>query len=194
MVTLPGKLSADVQVAASPPQQTIPICRVARYLRSHQAARYAAPILRRRSNPPMAAPGGSSLDDILLSAAGGVGAGDGPSLNGDIPLLIRAWCNEKAAPEILPYPAALVGALQTMLKAQEEAVAALPTGPDAVNPAVAAGYHMDLQRVRFLLAAFLRTRLLKAREVAVETSASIAWRLHPPLPGPARRSSAGHCT
>lgn len=117
--------------------------------------------------------GGSSLEDILRSAAGASHA-ETSFLNADIQALVRAWCNEKAAPEVLPFPTALVEGLQSMLKEQEEAVAAMPTsGPDAVNPAISTGYHMDIQRVRFLLAAYHRTRLLKVRR-------SSSWCAHDP--------------
>ena len=112
---------------------------------------------------PAAGGGGvsSSLDDILRSA--GASSWDASTLNADVETLVRAWCNEKAAPEILPYPSTLLSGLQSMLQAQESAMSTLPSsGPEALHPALAAGYHVDVQRIRFLLAAFLRTRLLKA--------------------------------
>lgn len=114
----------------------------------------------------MAAPD-PTLEAILADA----GADTASAINTDVELLTHAWCNEKAAPEILPFATRLVGGLREMLKSQEEAVGRLDTS--AVHAVIALGYQMDIQRMRYLITAYLRTRLLKIQRWAAHISADV---------------------
>ena len=108
------------------------------------------------------------LNDILgRGGAGGDGGGDA-GVNPDIRNLERAWTCEKAAPELLPYEGLLVDSLQGMLEIQVAALADLARdeaapGAPRRHPTVVGAYALDVARVRFLLSAYLRTRLAKVR-------------------------------
>ncbi|CAI0543165.1 unnamed protein product [Linum tenue] len=71
----------------------------------------------------------------------------------DVDLLKRAWRNEKAAPEILQYEAALRSSLQEQNVEASEA--------DGEDPLTMSLYQMDLDRTQFLLRSYLRVRLQK---------------------------------
>ncbi|KAG9152569.1 hypothetical protein Leryth_024338 [Lithospermum erythrorhizon] len=71
-------------------------------------------------------------------------------------LLKRAWRNEKAAPEILPFEADLV---QRSACPSEETVVEYTS--NVVDPLTVSLYQMDLDRTMYLLRSYLRTRLQK---------------------------------
>lgn len=123
----------------------------------------------------------SALDAILSEAGAGLGrdlhADD--TLNTEVGLLINAWCNEKASPELLPFATELVGSLTEMMKIQEVEVAKLDA--HKMIAAIALGYQLDIQRMRYLIAAYLRTRLLKIQRWATHliSDADMKSRLSP---------------
>ncbi|CAK8532563.1 unnamed protein product [Lathyrus sativus] len=77
----------------------------------------------------------------------------------DVELLKRAWRNEKAAPEILPFQSDLVARVREQIELMEETVEEKSTvGTDHLSVSL---YQMDLDRTLFLLRSYLRTRILK---------------------------------
>ncbi|XP_022866270.1 DNA replication complex GINS protein SLD5-like [Olea europaea var. sylvestris] len=77
----------------------------------------------------------------------------------DAELLKRSWRNEKAAPEILKFEAALVQRSREQIHLMEETVEEFTR--NAVDPLTVSLYQMDLDRTLFLLRSYLRTRLQK---------------------------------
>ncbi|KAK6254356.1 hypothetical protein SCA6_015661 [Theobroma cacao] len=81
----------------------------------------------------------------------------------DVELLKRAWRNEKAAPEILPFEEALVKRAKEQIQLMEETVDEFEeSGHD---PLIASLYQMDLDRAQFLLRSYLRVRLQKIEKL-----------------------------
>ncbi|CAK8532562.1 unnamed protein product [Lathyrus sativus] len=77
----------------------------------------------------------------------------------DVELLKRAWRNEKAAPEILPFQSDLVTRVREQIELMEETVEEKSTvETDHLSVSL---YQMDLDRTLFLLRSYLRIRILK---------------------------------
>ena len=82
--------------------------------------------------------------------------------NEDVLLMKRALTNEKVAPEILPFQERLVRDLKDQLDNQQAVIDETPTNPDE---AFASGlYQMEIDRINFMLASYLRTRLFKIQK------------------------------
>lgn len=120
------------------------------------------------------------LDALLHEEGYGATAGapGAPEENPDVGALLRAWANEKAAPELLEFQADVVRDLAATLDAQAKSLAE----PDARRgPFVQGLYQLDVDRVKFIVAAYLRTRLGKVRRgsrgarCACREAASRAW-------------------
>ncbi|XP_052875703.1 DNA replication complex GINS protein SLD5 isoform X1 [Gossypium arboreum] len=77
----------------------------------------------------------------------------------DVELLKRAWRNEKASPEILPFEEALVKRAKEQIQLMEETVDDF--AESGHDPLIASLYQMDLDRAQFLLRSYLRVRLQK---------------------------------
>ncbi|XP_027090826.1 DNA replication complex GINS protein SLD5 [Coffea eugenioides] len=77
----------------------------------------------------------------------------------DAELLKRAWQNEKAAPQILRFEAALIQRSREQIKLMEETVGEFTR--NGIDPLTVSLYQMDLDRTIFLLRSYLRTRLQK---------------------------------
>nr|GMC98126.1 DNA replication complex GINS protein SLD5-like [Ipomoea batatas]GME06770.1 DNA replication complex GINS protein SLD5-like [Ipomoea batatas] len=77
----------------------------------------------------------------------------------DAELMKRAWRNEKGAPEILQFEAALVQRSREQIQLMEETVEDYTKS--GVDPLTVSLYQMDLDRTMFLLRSYLRTRLQK---------------------------------
>lgn len=102
----------------------------------------------------------------LMDSGAGEGSGASPiddydSLisTTDADLLKRAWRNEKAAPEILRFEAALVQRSREQIELMEETVEEFTK--NGGDPLTVSLYRMDLDRTLFLLRSYLRTRLQK---------------------------------
>jgi hypothetical protein len=111
----------------------------------------------------------SSIDRLLEE--GGLGSSaevEVSSENPSIQDIIRAWCNEKSAPELLPFKAELVQGLQGDI-AQQQQELDTPGGGSVPRDAFTQGlYQLDIDRIKFVLASYLRTRLGKVRGGAAE--------------------------
>ncbi|CAH9120464.1 unnamed protein product [Cuscuta epithymum] len=82
----------------------------------------------------------------------------------DAELLKRAWRNEKGAPEILRFEAALVQRSREQIQLMEETVEDYTkTG---IDPLTVSLYQMDVDRTMYLLRSYLRTRLQKIEKYA----------------------------
>ena len=97
-------------------------------------------------------------------------------INSKVGDLIRAWSNEKASPELLPYRGDLVDELRADVDTQ---LGELRRG--AVDGVYLPGlYRLDIERVKFALAAYLRARVGKVRYRCLNvhlSCASKSWRL-----------------
>ncbi|KAL5996482.1 hypothetical protein ACLOJK_026562 [Asimina triloba] len=91
----------------------------------------------------------------------------------DVELLKRAWRNEKAAPEILPFQTSLVQRSREQIQLLEETVEAFAdSGTDDI---IVSLYQMDLDRMLFLLRSYLRTRLLQIEKYVFHISKTHLW-------------------
>ena len=84
----------------------------------------------------------------------------------DVSRLKRAYVNEKCAPEILPFEHDLMRRVTESVDAQESTVAASRAAAgsgasSATDDLTAHVYHAELNRIRFLMRAYYRTRLRK---------------------------------
>jgi GINS complex subunit 4 len=82
----------------------------------------------------------------------------GSEVNPKIEELLRAWCNEKASPELLPYQGELVDSFMGVVREQQKAL-----GGEKVDVFTAGLYQLDIDRVKFVLASYLRARLAKVQ-------------------------------
>jgi len=82
-------------------------------------------------------------------------------LNDSLVALNKAWSTETNAMEILPYKEEIVQELQEQLEAQQENIDQKIEDGVEEEYFVVTLYQMDIERVRYSLARYLRTRLLK---------------------------------
>ncbi|GBG62937.1 hypothetical protein CBR_g34308 [Chara braunii] len=88
----------------------------------------------------------------------------------DVDLLRRAWRQEKASPEVLPYETALIERVMEQVNLQMDNIA--DSSSDPSQELVVMMYRMDLQRVMYLLRAYLRVRLKKIERFCQHTLSS----------------------
>ena len=103
------------------------------------------------------------LDKLLDEKLGATDAHAATEVNPAIEEVIRAWCNEKASPELLPYRADLVDSLMAFVSEQQTHLAT--SKRDVFTQGL---YQLDIDRVKFVLASYLRARLSKVQR----------WHLH----------------
>lgn len=107
------------------------------------------------------------IDDILASVTAAHPSGPGGSFSGapspaaDLRALTRAWANERCAPELLPWPAALVARVSARLRAQIAAVEERTGRADPGGGFALVVVQTELERVKFLVRSLLRARLAK---------------------------------
>ncbi|KAF9423620.1 GINS complex subunit [Podila epigama] len=74
--------------------------------------------------------------------------------------LTQAWINERSAPEILKYEAEAVQGLVAKCDEQQGIIDELDTGNDATI-IISILYQTELERIKFVLRSYLRTRISK---------------------------------
>ncbi|KAF9936489.1 GINS complex subunit [Mortierella alpina] len=74
--------------------------------------------------------------------------------------LTQAWINERAAPDLLPYERAVVDGLLSKIEEQTAVIDELDAGNDT-SIITSILYQTELERVKFVLRSYLRTRLSK---------------------------------
>ncbi|KAG0230689.1 GINS complex subunit [Actinomortierella wolfii] len=74
--------------------------------------------------------------------------------------LTQAWINERAAPEILPYEGEAVQGLLDRIDSQLAIIDDLDAGSDS-DIILSIIYQTELERVKFVLRGYLRTRISK---------------------------------
>jgi GINS complex subunit 4 len=83
-------------------------------------------------------------------------------VNEDIPLLQKAMLNERSAPEILPYEEQLVVDMHEAIENQQGHIdEARDKGDDIDEEFAISLYQMEIDRVKYLLVSYLRSRLAK---------------------------------
>ncbi|KAJ1652628.1 GINS complex subunit [Dispira simplex] len=87
--------------------------------------------------------------------------GDGPFVNEDVTKLKHTWVNEKQAPDLLPYETQLVEDLTEMV--QNQAL----QDEDVGQAFTVMLYQTEVERIKYLLRSYLRTRLQKIERYAV---------------------------
>uniref|UniRef100_A0A7S1TZD8 DNA replication complex GINS protein SLD5 n=1 Tax=Phaeomonas parva TaxID=124430 RepID=A0A7S1TZD8_9STRA len=88
--------------------------------------------------------------------------------NEQVSQIMQAYLDENAAPELLPFRGELVAELREQLAGQEEQIAEITEGEGRTVEEVftASLYQMDIDRVKYALAKYLRVRILKLERVA----------------------------
>ncbi|KAF9290540.1 GINS complex subunit [Mortierella alpina] len=74
--------------------------------------------------------------------------------------LTQAWINERAAPDLLPYERAAIDGLLLKIEEQTAVIDELDAGNDT-SIITSILYQTELERVKFVLRSYLRTRLAK---------------------------------
>ena len=82
--------------------------------------------------------------------------------NEDVILLRQAFMNEKVAPEILPFKERLVRDLKDQIENQQAVIDETPA--DADEAFASELYQMEIDRIKYLLASYLRTRIFKLQK------------------------------
>ncbi|KAJ2717108.1 GINS complex subunit [Coemansia spiralis] len=82
------------------------------------------------------------------------------SVEDDLPLLMRAWVNERNAPELLEYEGTAVENLMELVDYQTKRIESQPV-------VVANILKMDMDRVKYLVRSYLRARLTKIEHHAM---------------------------
>ncbi|KAJ2881049.1 GINS complex subunit [Coemansia aciculifera] len=77
----------------------------------------------------------------------------------DLSILLRSWVNERGSPELLEYEGATLENLMELVEFQTQKMATQPA-------ALANILKMDVDRVKYLVRSYLRTRLSKIEEHA----------------------------
>lgn len=85
-------------------------------------------------------------------------------LPNDVEVLKRVWRNEKSAPEILAYESMLVERVREQIALMEENLIAYAENLDDMMLSI---FEMDVNRLMFLLRAYLRIRLSKIERFAL---------------------------
>lgn len=104
----------------------------------------------------------AAFDDADIDAAGDELDPD-DSTSDDIARLHAALQSERACPELLPFQKELVEELSELLTNQQSIVDDVKHNNPGVNESLfsASLYQMEIERVRYALSAYLRTRLHK---------------------------------
>ncbi|KAL1923930.1 uncharacterized protein VTP21DRAFT_6965 [Calcarisporiella thermophila] len=89
---------------------------------------------------------------------------DDDHTNPDVGLLAQSWINERSAPEILPYRGVLVENLLELIDKQSELVSEMFEDPTRRFECVI--YQTEMERIRWLIRSYLRTRLHKIERYA----------------------------
>ncbi|XJO77605.1 hypothetical protein BDV3_002163 [Batrachochytrium dendrobatidis] len=80
--------------------------------------------------------------------------------------MIRAWVNEKAAPDLLPFQHDLVSQLRFIVETQQEGVHLRYSGQPTFN-FLKFIYGLELERIKFVLRSYIRLRLGKIQHMTI---------------------------
>ncbi|RMY40550.1 hypothetical protein D0865_12530 [Hortaea werneckii] len=99
----------------------------------------------------------ADISDILAS----VSRPSVPQSTLDLQALTRAWVNERTSPELLPYPAELVDRVMDRVKKQIETIEDMTATMDAKSNFTLVILQTELERFKFLVRSFVRSRIAK---------------------------------
>ncbi|GAB1725161.1 hypothetical protein NU195Hw_g6881t1 [Hortaea werneckii] len=99
----------------------------------------------------------ADISDILAS----VSRPSIPQATLDLQALTRAWVNERTSPELLPYPAELVDRVMDRVKKQIETIEDMTATMDAKSNFTLVILQTELERFKFLVRSFVRSRIAK---------------------------------
>eukprot|EP01104_Vermistella_antarctica_P006271 TRINITY_DN16988_c0_g1_i1.p1 TRINITY_DN16988_c0_g1~~TRINITY_DN16988_c0_g1_i1.p1 ORF type:complete len:215 (-),score=30.66 TRINITY_DN16988_c0_g1_i1:151-795(-) len=106
----------------------------------------------------------SVMDDTAsFQSSFGLDGASGASRNTSLSTLKRIWLNEKYAPELLPFASDVVPYFHDKVQEQEDQLAGL--NPEDESDRICSAFiQMEINRVRYLLRAYLRARLSKIEQ------------------------------
>ncbi|KXS98819.1 hypothetical protein AC578_2056 [Pseudocercospora eumusae] len=99
----------------------------------------------------------ADISDILASVSDPVV----PQKTLDLQCLTRAWINERTSPELLPYPNHLITHFSTSISSQIAKIEDLTSAQDPASNFTLVILQTELERMKFLLRSYLRTRIAK---------------------------------
>ncbi|RMX80562.1 hypothetical protein D0869_07461 [Hortaea werneckii] len=102
----------------------------------------------------------ADISDILAS----VSRPSVPQSTLDLQALTRAWVNERTSPELLPYPAELVDRVMDRVKKQIETIEDMTATMDAKSNFTLVILQTELERFKFLVRSFVRSRIAKVHQ------------------------------
>lgn len=108
------------------------------------------------------------IDDILAEVSGAAV----PQEQADLEALTRAWVSERVAPEILPYPSALMTRVTARMRAQIDLVEEQTGCMDPRTSFRLIVVQTELERFKYLVRSYLRARIKKIDRCAVHMLAS----------------------
>ncbi|KAF2722281.1 GINS complex, Sld5 component [Polychaeton citri CBS 116435] len=79
----------------------------------------------------------------------------------DLQALTRGWINERASPDLLPYPSSLLDRVMERLKKQIEAIEEMTGTMDPKSNFTLVITQTELERFKFLVRSLLRARIVK---------------------------------
>ena len=103
-------------------------------------------------------------DEIIVPGLDDDDEAPSDRLNDDFKKLRQAWISESVCPELLAFEQELVEDIKAIIDNQEERLDSVDPIPEQIF--AANFYHMELNRAKYLLAKYLRTRLIKLERFA----------------------------
>ncbi|EME84540.1 uncharacterized protein MYCFIDRAFT_195556 [Pseudocercospora fijiensis CIRAD86] len=100
----------------------------------------------------------ADISDILASVSSRTVI---PPKTLDLQSLTRAWINERTSPELLPYPNDLITRFSTSISSQIAKIEDLTSAQDPASNFTLVILQTELERMKFLLRSYLRTRIAK---------------------------------
>ncbi|EOD46202.1 M-phase inducer phosphatase [Neofusicoccum parvum] len=104
------------------------------------------------------------IDDILAEVSRDSPAQQHEQAARDLQELTRLWVAERVAPEVLPYPDALVERILDRIRRQIELVEEQTGNMDPKTNFRLILYQTELERFKFLVRSFLRARIAKTED------------------------------
>ncbi|KAL1646354.1 GINS complex subunit [Diplodia intermedia] len=105
------------------------------------------------------------IDDILAEVSRDSPAQQHDQAARDLQDLTRLWVAERVAPEILPYPDALMERVLDRVRRQIEVVEEQTGNMDPKTNFRLILYQTELERFKFLVRSFLRARIAKSASI-----------------------------
>eukprot|EP00002_Diphylleia_rotans_P018486 TRINITY_DN3579_c0_g4_i2.p1 TRINITY_DN3579_c0_g4~~TRINITY_DN3579_c0_g4_i2.p1 ORF type:complete len:215 (-),score=49.84 TRINITY_DN3579_c0_g4_i2:338-982(-) len=82
-------------------------------------------------------------------------------MSDDVRSLRRCWINERSSPDVMPFETELIRNMMEQIENQEANIGQVNDPSDALMASI---YRMEIERIRFVIRSYLRTRLEKIQQ------------------------------